>query len=734
MCFIIAPFLYGQEKGVGRFYDNISLKTNAFEWLITVPNFGVEYDVVRTKYDKMSINLTAKYNWNSYHKLTPSTAFDLLDVRPEFRYYLRTRTNKFTKQWWAMYLGPYLSYGNYTFKFAPEGIHGYAVGAGVSAGYVCPLYEYKKGAVDVEFGLSLGLQGCTKDVFTYNPEGYYYTRSNESRGMHFTPYPVVSELKVAFVWRKQSIAHQVKIYEQKNRYNEALKKATDAYMKLIPYHTSDEQYMDGDGLKDFCSFVRQFEETFNKKLIINSDNQYETLLSYRRGLYMDTLEPGDTAKFKQQDSLKKARLENIARKEAWSLIQSYNSMGSRAGLRKQARNMFEDAIDKQLGESVLYDKDGLLIDTTTFYKVVEAKASALKKDKFAEFQKRYRAIRKRHLQPIGPEDSLLFDTLVLRACAFAGNQKRTVVESKFNWYISAYAADAEAKAAADAKAEVKPESPVVVTYAEYEKYVLKPELEKMVDSRVARLKKMRDKNYTSVFEATRAGRLFKKDVRESFRDSLVYDSKGHLIPAAEFNRQVDSIYQALSGERSGMFAKHLEKIQKKYTPMWCDTLKENGLPKDSLKFMSLKHKLTTNLKKEIAGTKESLQNSYARKAYTELGATRIFKMYDERITDELTDRIMYESGGQLRDSSDFYKDLNAALEILQTDTLEELLQDLKTLNENYSSCLTVEQSTRTRLLQEQNVARFKRNLLQRYNKLRKQYQEKSLVSKNRKKS
>lgn len=230
MCFFVAPFLYGQEKVVGSFFDKISLKTNAFEWLITVPNIGIEYDVLRTDYKKMSVNLTAKYNWNSYHKITPSTAFDLFDIRPEFRYYLRTKDKKISKRWWAMYLGPYLSYGTYTFKLAPKGIHGYAFGTGVSAGYVCPLYEYDRGAIDVEFGFSLGLQGATREVFTYNPEGNYYMKmEDKSKGLHVTPFPVVSELKVAFAWRKQSIRYQVKIDEEKILYQQKEKAALDNY-------------------------------------------------------------------------------------------------------------------------------------------------------------------------------------------------------------------------------------------------------------------------------------------------------------------------------------------------------------------------------------------------------------------------------------------------------------------------------------------------------------------------
>ena len=70
--------------------DRWAFRTNAFEWLLTIPNFGVEFDLVNSPYNKYSLGLTAKYNWNTTHMYAPPTVFNLLDVRPEFRYYFRT--------------------------------------------------------------------------------------------------------------------------------------------------------------------------------------------------------------------------------------------------------------------------------------------------------------------------------------------------------------------------------------------------------------------------------------------------------------------------------------------------------------------------------------------------------------------------------------------------------------------------------------------------------------------
>ena len=245
MCVLLTPCLYSQNRETVVFWDRWSLKTNALEWLITVPNVGMECDLVRTEFKKMSLSLTARYNWNTYHKLAPATVFDMFDLRPEFRYYFRTRNRKLSRPWWPMYVGPYLSYGTYTFKIAPKGIRGFAAGAGVSAGYVIPVHEYRKGAVDMELGFSLGLQACTREVFTHNPEGHYYVKSeNESKGVHFTPFPVVSELRVAFAWRKESIRHQVKIddekHQRKEEYQRRLRLMEEDILANLPLSIADE--------------------------------------------------------------------------------------------------------------------------------------------------------------------------------------------------------------------------------------------------------------------------------------------------------------------------------------------------------------------------------------------------------------------------------------------------------------------------------------------------------------
>lgn len=232
----------GRTEAALSFIDRWAFKTNAFEWLLTIPNFGVEFDLTNSEYNSWTVGLTTKYNWKSYHNMNPSIVFNLLDVRPEFRYWFRytqkpkrdpsvkrslgkwfrdeifTTARKNPRHWRAQYLGLYVDYANYAFKFGPKGIQGHTLGFGTSAGYSIPMYEYKNGSIDVELGFSVGLQFCTREVFTHNVDGNYYTKlppEEGTKGWHFTPFPVLSELRAAFVWRHKSIKEKVKVDEEK---------------------------------------------------------------------------------------------------------------------------------------------------------------------------------------------------------------------------------------------------------------------------------------------------------------------------------------------------------------------------------------------------------------------------------------------------------------------------------------------------------------------------------------
>ena len=239
LIFALAPgALSAQEKEkdpeteyLGK--ERWAYKTNALEWLLTIPNFGVEYDLSKSVYNRMTIGLSAKYNWNTTHNYAAPMVFNVTEIRPEFRYYWRQtqkppkspddtakvgfgkwlRDNVFTtdrknpKDWRAYYIGGYLNGGTYSFKLGKEGRQGQMYGIGVTFGYGIPLYKYERCAIDLDLGMSLGLALTRYDAYAHNPDGNYYTVLPEKSrgGLYMVPYPVISELRVAFVFRKKSI-------------------------------------------------------------------------------------------------------------------------------------------------------------------------------------------------------------------------------------------------------------------------------------------------------------------------------------------------------------------------------------------------------------------------------------------------------------------------------------------------------------------------------------------------
>lgn len=206
-----------------------AFRTNAVDWLLTIPNLAVEYDVSNSIYNKLTLNLGVRYNWHTSHNFVPATVFDLWEVRPEVRRYWRTehraqsgpkpsltdqlfskaRTNP--KFWRAYYIGVYTSFNGYSFKFGKEGFQGSSYGLGLSAGYSIPLYSYKNHFIDVEFGGSLGMSYAQYDVYEHDRENNSYAPvAAKSKGFHLVPFPVVSNVNVSFIYRFASIKDKYK--------------------------------------------------------------------------------------------------------------------------------------------------------------------------------------------------------------------------------------------------------------------------------------------------------------------------------------------------------------------------------------------------------------------------------------------------------------------------------------------------------------------------------------------
>lgn len=242
---LLLPAVSVQGQGVRKkkavtvdtipFKGRWAFRTNAADWVLTLPNVSVEFDLGSHINSKQSVGIGVKYNGNTRHKYLPSCVFNITDVRGEYRKYFRTeqsniqrsdtlkvglftrlkedvftRYRKVPRYWRAYYGGIYAHGGNYSVKFGKKGYKGTYMGVGVSGGFTTPLYAYSnKCAIDFEMGASVGFIYTDNDVFTHDPESNCYPVI-ERKGGHLVPYPLITDLRVAFVYRFVSVRDKYK--------------------------------------------------------------------------------------------------------------------------------------------------------------------------------------------------------------------------------------------------------------------------------------------------------------------------------------------------------------------------------------------------------------------------------------------------------------------------------------------------------------------------------------------
>lgn len=135
-----------------------------------------------------------------------------------------TTQRKQPRQNRAYYWGVYANASSYNFKIGKEGKQGTAYGAGISVGYTAPLYGYRNHYIDLELGGSIGLLYTSYDVYIHDVESNCYPHlTDKSKGGHLVPFPVPTDLRIAFVYRfisagdkyKESIYRRIQIRSEK---------------------------------------------------------------------------------------------------------------------------------------------------------------------------------------------------------------------------------------------------------------------------------------------------------------------------------------------------------------------------------------------------------------------------------------------------------------------------------------------------------------------------------------
>lgn len=226
------------------------------------------------------------------------------------------------RYWRAYYWGVYADYANYNFKFGKRGMQGSALGLGVSGGFSIPLYGYRENFVDLELGASVGFVYTKYDAYRHDEESNCYPRLPEkSKGGHLVPFPVVSDLRVAFVYRfSTSVKNKYKLidYDKINARTEAKRQKQLRRDSIGEARTKIKELkkLQKDSLNLAKDSLSQIKDSLKKqeKLIKDSLEQVRKLDKAQARLMKDSLEQVQKQE-KEQAKLMKDSLGNVAKEE-----------------------------------------------------------------------------------------------------------------------------------------------------------------------------------------------------------------------------------------------------------------------------------------------------------------------------------------------------------------------------------------------------------------------------------
>lgn len=366
--------------------DRIAFKTNVLDWVLTTPNIAVDYDIVNTPYDKKSIGIGFKYNWNTSHTYIPKQVYNLLDVRLDYRFHwrpqdydARTETGDWEREWLhntkgidklkaridcfrgaenpkshlSIFMGPYLSLTNYSIKLSSNasslGRQGVAIGLGLTGGVALPLYGYSNGtALDLELGGSIGCHYTKYYLYKADTESNCYPIcGHESKWIY---YPLITDMRISLVYRFRSISKQ---HTEVNY--QLLDRRFIAYQmmqkndEVVAYNKSIEaSKMALDRKNAEISLYKSEVESLPN---FNSTYSLEYLQPYN---YMIT--PSKKHVRRDTDTLPKIKIDSIAQIEDYLLQDAFASIDSLPGFSRsdlaytlvQSYNNLVDAPDKSM--------------------------------------------------------------------------------------------------------------------------------------------------------------------------------------------------------------------------------------------------------------------------------------------------------------------------------------------------------------------------------------------------
>lgn len=264
--------------------DRLSFRTNGTDWLLMIPNVGVEFDLRNTNWSRWAVNLNFRYRPGSDTKIRCPQVYELSEVKVEGRMYWRERQAQptgplayHTMPWdklmscrrmvpkhanTVFYRGIYASYGTYALRLTGNGHHGKAFQTGLTWGFVRPLYTLPNGnSIDMEIGISGGIAILKDRKFAVdNTVNDYYNITKQKTHI----LPMVNDLHAALVYRIGKYPIQKK-YRWRYDVDMDFRAKMDSLWLLRERNRSQDLYMDSLRKTMEMDFRETYDSVINKR-------------------------------------------------------------------------------------------------------------------------------------------------------------------------------------------------------------------------------------------------------------------------------------------------------------------------------------------------------------------------------------------------------------------------------------------------------------------------------------
>ena len=247
-------------------------------------------------------------------------------------------------------------------------------------------------------------------------------------------------------------------------------------------------------------------------------------------------------------------MKKIGRKEADRLVNQYNRKCTPSGIRSEISSLFDDAVQNQLPESLIYTSDGKnLRDTASFYYSLEEKCGELKGKEINALKTRLKAARQRYLVRPAVADSSRYAAFKKKWCTMRCTPADTMeyrrFESKFDeqfgWYLSAFSPEDSAKFMLQDSLMVE-------------------KLKQKVDKRRKELEKLYASTDVLIELEEAAFKRFEDEIESQLPVTLFYDGK-NLRSVSDFHADVNNRCDVvLNTEKFKQLEEELDAIQSRY--------------------------------------------------------------------------------------------------------------------------------------------------------------------------